>query len=560
MTATQRAAASMSSRAPAHQVSSRLFATRTRRRALPGPRPSLVPRASSASTNDSSSSVSVTTFNVLAPCYKRVTNPEDGSIAMEATFSELALERQARIVDMLCSDVRSSILCLQEFWHASEEVRGLYERGLRDAGYVTHSTPRTGGRPDGLLTAVRASEFDVLDRRDILFNDCGDRVAALLHLRHAASGSSETAPAESASSVGDVLLVNTHLLFPHNSNSTLIRLRESFKILEYLHEYQEKMMSEVTENGGVARRLPVVMCGDFNGSVRGAVARFLQSQGFISAFEECRRCLSDENQTDDGACWISHLNHHGECVGVDHIWVLNPSKQRAQAGSGAPPPSWKTAIYAMIQAKMLEKGLVSNDDAFSFFDVDDDMGITRDEFDMAVRMLDLTGESTPGLIESEISTLYDDCDKDGNGLVDFGEFIRKLDVESMDRAYRAIRTSQDIEEGPWDVVGDLMTAAASPTVLAGFTVDESESFDDAESFDAPLESEDFGGGAGKLLSAATLVARSAAPTAGDLAVKSARLPAAMEEGRWPEEKEFDLSNHGPLTAVLTPKSGKKRGR
>jgi Ca2+-binding EF-hand superfamily protein len=131
-------------------------------------------------------------------------------------------------------------------------------------------------------------------------------------------------------------------------------------------------------------------------------------------------------------------------VGVDHIWVLNPSKQRAQAGSGAPPPSWKTAIYAMIQAKMLEKGLVSNDDAFSFFDVDDDMGITRDEFDMAVRMLDLTGESTPGLIESEISTLYDDCDKDGNGLVDFGEFIRKLDVESMDRAYRAIRTSQDI--------------------------------------------------------------------------------------------------------------------
>ena len=283
MTATQRAAASMSSRAPARQVSSRLFATRTRRRALPGPRPSLVPRASSASTNDSSSSVSVTTFNVLAPCYKRVTNPEDGSIAMEATFSELALERQARIVDMLCSDVRSSILCLQEFWHASEEVRGLYERGLRDAGYVTHSTPRTGGRPDGLLTAVRASEFDVLDRRDILFNDCGDRVAALLHLRHAASGSSETAPAESASSVGDVLLVNTHLLFPHNSNSTLIRLRESFKILEYLHEYQEKMMSEVTENGGVARRLPVVMCGDFNGSVRGAVARGSQAAPLAAA-------------------------------------------------------------------------------------------------------------------------------------------------------------------------------------------------------------------------------------------------------------------------------------
>ena len=56
--------------------------------------------------------------------------------------------------------------------------------------------------------------------------------------------------------------------------------------------------------------------------------------------------------------------------------------------------------------------------------------------------------------------------------------------------------------------------------------------------DAPLESEDFGGGAGKLLSAATLVARSAAPTAGDLAVKSASARRQWRRGRWPEEKSL----------------------
>jgi hypothetical protein len=84
---------------------------------------------------------------------------------------------------------------------------------------------------------------------------------------------------------GDVLMVNTHLLFPHNTNSSLIRLRESFKILEYLHEYQEKMGGEVVEGGKKSRRLPVVMCGDFNGSIRGSVSRFLQSQGFESAYE-----------------------------------------------------------------------------------------------------------------------------------------------------------------------------------------------------------------------------------------------------------------------------------
>ena len=101
-----------------------------------------------------------------------------------------------------------------------------------------------------------------------------------------------------------------------------------------------------------------------------------------------------------------------------------------------------------------------------------DLGITRDEFEMAVQMLDLTGEGTPGLVSSEIQTLYDDCDVDQDGLVDFSEFVRKLDVESMERAYRAVCASQDIEEGPWDVVGDLMAASASPTVLAGFTAGE----------------------------------------------------------------------------------------
>ena len=244
----------------------------------------------------------------------------------------------------------------QEFWHASPEVNALYTEGLRAAGYATFATPRTGNRPDGLLTAVRMEDFDVVDQRDILFNDCGDRVATLLHLRPKSGGVS------GASALGDMLLVNTHLLFPHNSNSTLIRLRESFKILEYLHEYQERMVGEEVEGSGGRRRLPVVMCGDFNGTIRGSVSRFLQSQGFVSAFEVggagCRVPLDDTDpDADADACadthdlssyeeslpasstasaqsqaqrrgkvlsssrWISHLNHHGECVGVDHVWA-----------------------------------------------------------------------------------------------------------------------------------------------------------------------------------------------------------------------------------------------
>lgn len=55
--------------------------------------------------------MTVTTFNVLAPCYKRVKSP-DGTVAMEATYPEIAVDRQKRIVDML-SELGSSVICLQ---------------------------------------------------------------------------------------------------------------------------------------------------------------------------------------------------------------------------------------------------------------------------------------------------------------------------------------------------------------------------------------------------------------------------------------------------------------
>lgn len=466
-------------------------------------------RASSAATNDGNSddALTITTFNVLAPCYRRV-KQDDGTVVMEATLPEVATARQTRVVDALL-DQSSSVCCLQEFWHANAETKALYESRMAAAGYQTFVTPRTGGRPDGLLTCVRSADFDVVEHRNLDFNDCGDRVASLLHLRSVGA------------TAYDVLVVNTHLLFPHNANSTLIRLRECFKILEYLHEYQELAASTVGQAGGRARRLPVVMCGDFNGSIRGACSRFLQSQGFVSALEERRACECDVISSG----WVSHMNHHGEAVGVDHVWLLNPSKQKADTDGTrvVAPPSWKAAIYAMIQCKMLEKGLISNEDAFKFFDFNEDLGVTRDEFEVAVEMLGLTGESTPGLLSEEIQTLYDDCDKDGNGEVDFSEFIKKLDVESMEQAYRAVCDSQNIEEGPWDVVSDLMAASASPVVCAGFTIDE----DDEVFVTEPV----FG-------------------KKRDLVVSSARLPDAMLAGEWPDD--FDLSDHGPLTAVLTP--------
>jgi hypothetical protein len=127
---------------------------------------------------------------------------------------------------------------------------------------------------DGLAVLVRAADYRVVDSRPILFNDCADRVAQLVHIgapavtphpsyiqtahttlpqalpllgslcptplcrdvyppRQAlsAGGSGGVEGAEHTTDTGkQAIIVNTHLLFPYNSNSTIIQLRESMKV------------------------------------------------------------------------------------------------------------------------------------------------------------------------------------------------------------------------------------------------------------------------------------------------------------------------------------------
>ena len=62
-------------------------------------------------TTTTTAGLQVTSFNVLAPCYRRIKQP-DGETVMEATFPDVAMERQTRVLDML-SDLSSSVVCLQ---------------------------------------------------------------------------------------------------------------------------------------------------------------------------------------------------------------------------------------------------------------------------------------------------------------------------------------------------------------------------------------------------------------------------------------------------------------
>lgn len=71
---------------------------------------------------------------------------------------------------------------------------------------------------------MRRDCFRVLNYRELLFNDFGDRVAQLLHVQLAVplpqNGKGNAHLRQ------EILIVNTHLLFPHDSSLSIARLHQ----------------------------------------------------------------------------------------------------------------------------------------------------------------------------------------------------------------------------------------------------------------------------------------------------------------------------------------------
>ncbi|XP_057479417.1 uncharacterized calcium-binding protein At1g02270-like [Actinidia eriantha] len=344
-------------------------------------------------------SISCTTFNILAPIYKRL-NQEDQS-CRESDIRANWLNRNHRILDWLLYE-RSSIICLQEFWVGNEELVNMYERRLGDAGYMNFKLARTNNRGDGLLTAVHKDYFRVLNHRELLFNDFGDRVAQLLHVELV----SPLSQCRSSNVRQEILIVNTHLLFPHDSSLCLVRLNQVYKILQYVESYQK-------ENN--LNPLPIILCGDWNGSKRGHVYKFLRSQGFVSSYDTAHRYTDADAQK-----WVSHRNHRGNICGVDFIWLLNPNRYRKLLKT-----SWTEAVFGMFKY-LLRRASLTADDAFAFLKADS-LGdyITYSGFCEALRQLNLLGHCH-GLSVEETKELWVQADIDGNGVLDYKEFQQRI--------------------------------------------------------------------------------------------------------------------------------------
>lgn len=85
----------------------------------------------------------------------------------------------------------------------------------------------------GLLIAVQTEYFNIFNYKELHFNDIGDRVAQLLHVELVFPFSKW----RNGEIRQEILIVNTHLLFPHDATLSLVRLKQVSKHLNVVYRH-----------------------------------------------------------------------------------------------------------------------------------------------------------------------------------------------------------------------------------------------------------------------------------------------------------------------------------
>lgn len=197
----------------------------------------------------------------------------------------------------------SDIICLQEFW-LDPDYETIFRSAL-EADYDFHTVKRTGGKSDGVAVLLRRGKWDVQSSVGLSLSQIGDRVALIMHLRSRREAGGGGNGQESGVGQGeDMILVNTHLAFPHNA---LDRANQMAQI-----EVVTEGVEAVVRGAGLPTMTPRVVVGDLNVEGTDQVCRHLGSNGFRSAFASLHR----EQRV------ITHRNHRGEEVSTHPLVLL----------------------------------------------------------------------------------------------------------------------------------------------------------------------------------------------------------------------------------------------
>lgn len=253
--------------------------------------------------------LSVLTFNMLAPCYKRLFN-ENGieRSDREADHESLWTSRLTAILHLLTSiSPTPDIIALQEVWFHPPFI-SRFEEILKPHYHIFYAQ-RPGSKKDGLATLVRRDESlnpPVHIATFPLAN--GDRIGLAV---------SVTLPSTVLCPSSPLLLVNAHLTFPHGPSSRRLRATEVEALTAFVASHT------------ASPPLPVLVLGDFNGDTLSPVCRRMVQDQFVN-------CYTSINGPT--ALPKTHYNHQREQVFVDHVFLRNPQPQKRRR-SPSPEPT-----------------------------------------------------------------------------------------------------------------------------------------------------------------------------------------------------------------------------
>ncbi|KAJ6241339.1 hypothetical protein M0813_23532 [Anaeramoeba flamelloides] len=221
------------------------------------------------------------TFNLLSPLYKRLPNKESQDLR-ESERSDLYVPRQKKCAKLV-QETGSDVVCLQELW-ITKECISFFTDALTGYDYVYKK--RTSFKKDGLAIFVNSKKLQIIDSQSIELNLTGYRVALLARVKFVEEPTSE------------LIIVTTHLSFPHHERDHAIRLKQVQIILNWVNDYNKKS------------KLPVFFSGDFNLINDGVYKEMKNVENFSSAFEVLH---SQEPE-------VTHFNHLAQQICVDFIF------------------------------------------------------------------------------------------------------------------------------------------------------------------------------------------------------------------------------------------------
>ncbi|CAM9688172.1 unnamed protein product [Chrysoparadoxa australica] len=248
-----------------------------------------------------STELCLTTFNLLAPCYKRLGGSKGllSRTPRESEFDGVWSQRVTGTADFIASYLETSdLICLQEFWCQSEEYQSVMRNRLQ-AKYDFHLLKRPGKKQDGIAVLCRKGRFAVLSSQGARLSDHGDRVALMLHLQ------------EQGGKGQELLLANTHLSFPHNAIDRSKQMAQIQRLTQGLEDFATKCSPLPHPDA------PRIIVGDLNVEENDPVCLHLSESGYRNAYRTHYR---------DGRRAVSHLTHRGEALMVDHVFYKSSTK------------------------------------------------------------------------------------------------------------------------------------------------------------------------------------------------------------------------------------------